>query len=133
IRGHGESHLRGTASGDHLRGSKELIGRALEFLDSSTLNLGNARTAVQAVSTLMREIKNLAAGIDLSDEQAPELGALPRPFAGTLLGFEVALLGLAAEAHGTALYGLLSGGAQPDVESVAVLPMLRPSELLDKG
>ncbi|MFD5822081.1 acylphosphatase [Nesterenkonia xinjiangensis] len=119
VEGVGEGQPRAALTGDSAEESWAFLEAMLDRLHGRSLQVGSPAQALEQVRSIMDEFFDLAA------EMAHDPG-LKRPFRGTLLGVEVALLDFFACAAGISLHELLG-----DVrESAPVFPSLvkvRPS------
>lgn len=115
VEGVGEGQPRAALTGDAADPSWAFLEAMVERLHGRNLQLGSAAQAITQVRTLMAEFTELAA--QMNHEPAQK-----RPYRGTLLGVEVALLDLFARAARTPLHSLL-GTVRP--EAPAFPPTIR--------
>ncbi|WP_022919014.1 Mur ligase family protein [Ruania albidiflava] len=104
VEGVGESQPRHELTGDGApdnRSAWAFLHSALVALEGAELDLTTRTTAVDGVRTVMADLDRLA------QREAEEVHG-PKPFRGTLLGVEVALLDLAARAMGLRISQLLT-------------------------
>lgn len=100
IEGLGEGQPRGWRTGDDAGDSWKFVAEAVGRLEGHELPGGDERDALDAVRLLMEEFTDRAQRHVINAEQK-------RPFHGTLLGLEIALLDLSAKARGITLAQLL--------------------------
>ncbi|MDS2174058.1 acylphosphatase [Nesterenkonia sp. CL21] len=100
VEGLGEGQPRSALTGDAADPSWEFLEAMLDRLHGRSLEIGAPAQAITQVRTLMAEFTELAGQMNQEPKQK-------RPYRGTLLGVEVALLDLFARAAGTPLHRLL--------------------------
>lgn len=121
--GFGESHPRWNHTGDDAGSSWNMLTEAVKRLEGRALATETNQQALNNVRQVMAEIRGLADERNLDEDQR-------RPFRGTLIGIEAALLDVVAQSLGITLTSLL--GKQR--EEVAYVPeaALRSRDLLDE-
>ncbi|MDZ5077001.1 enolase C-terminal domain-like protein [Nesterenkonia sp. HG001] len=100
VEGLGEGQPRGAVTGDETGSSWPFLSAVVQRLEGEALGIGQAEDAVRTVRRLM------ASFVEMADDYSVDSDYV-RPFRGTLLGVEEALLDLAARALGIPLSGLL--------------------------
>lgn len=100
VEGLGEGQPRSAFTGDAADPSWEFLEAMLDRLHGRSLEIGAPAQAITQVRTLMAELTELAGQMNHEPKQK-------RPYRGTLLGVEVALLDLFARAAGKPLHALL--------------------------
>lgn len=100
VEGLGEGQPRDELTGDSEDHSWSFLEEALHLLNTRELSLSDPTAAVNQVRQLREELSQLAEEMNHDDEQK-------RPYRGTLLGIELALLDMFARALGIPLYELL--------------------------
>ena len=100
VEGVGEAQPRDELTGDSEDQSWSFLEEVLHLLNTRELSLSDPTAAVNQVRQLREELSQLAEEMNHDDEQK-------RPYRGTLLGIELALLDMFARALGIPLYELL--------------------------
>lgn len=100
VEGAGEGQPRGRLTGDATEASWDFLHSLLERIYQVVLPAGNPSLALQVVRQLMKEFSEYAAEHSVNSENR-------RPYRGTLLGVETALLDLIAKAEGLPLCEVL--------------------------
>lgn len=118
VTGVGESQPRGALTGDSDDPSWQYLEKALELLADRQLEFKDSASARNQVKAVAKELDELA------HAQNPD-PAQKRPYRGTLLGIEVALLDVFARALGQPLYQLLGQKR----ETAAMLPVAVSAEI----
>ncbi|GAB3194126.1 hypothetical protein GCM10027061_28140 [Nesterenkonia suensis] len=124
VEGLGEGQPRAAATGDEPGSSWPFLSAVMQSLEGVTLEVGGAADALQSVRRLMAGFVERAADHSVDPDYV-------RPFRGTLLGVEMALLDLAARTLDVPLSGLwgkhraggpglpiASAGEGPEADSV---------------
>ncbi|GAA1189632.1 acylphosphatase [Nesterenkonia xinjiangensis] len=125
IRGQGEGQPRGGRTGDDAGDSWAFAQTAVESLQGHTLAVATPADTLHAIRQSMARLRALAS--------AQGRDGHTRPFRGTLLGLEVALLDLASRAHDLPLVDLL--GRRRDAAPLApttVSPRADHQRVLDR-
>ena len=100
VTGVGESQPRGSLTGDADEPSWQYLEKALGLLSDRELEFVDTASALEQVKSIARELDELAHAQNVDAAQK-------RPYRGTLLGIELALLDACARALGLPLYQLL--------------------------
>lgn len=123
VEGYGEGQPRSWRTGDDAGDYWKFVSEAAEMLPGQTIDLSDADAAIKAVQSTMSTFKDLA-------RRRTEDAKVKRPFRGSMLGFEVALLDLVAKARQVTLAKLL--GQQREAAPLyagAVSPKTSPAKL----
>ena len=121
--GYGESHPRWNHTGDDAGSSWNLLNEAVRQLEGRVLSMEDSEQGIQAVRGVMDEMRALADERNLDEDQR-------RPFRGTLIGIEAALLDVVAQGRGGTLAALL--GKQRDAVTYVPEATLKSRDFLDE-
>lgn len=112
--GYGEGHPRWNLSGDNAGSSWKMLTEAVRRLEGRELTVADAQASVQGIRRVMDEMRGLARERSVDENHT-------RPFRGTLLGIETALLDVVARSRGETLAALLGKrrDAAPHVSRIA--------------
>ncbi|OSM42635.1 acylphosphatase [Nesterenkonia sp. PF2B19] len=119
VEGIGEGQPRGGLTGDSAEESWTFLQAVLERLEGRSLTISGREEALGQVRSLVAEFLDLAQQLNHDEKQK-------RPYRGTLLGVEVALLDLFARAAGVPLHELLGTVRHEAPVFPAVVPSRMP-------